>query len=274
MTGPKLDDVPSAVAHAVAEALGDAYDCTRVWSAWRHGTMEPSDFHPVADDGDRVAEIALAAINAWEASKPQPAPVIDLKKIVPAEKKLPELYFAEYHENKGWNACRAKMLTLIDGQANNLNEQFGNPEELPPAIDLEKYAVAIQYAINGMREAGGSTNNAVARKLESLLAMIDGRARCATCGTTIKPHPMTGTICDCALQPTKGEGQANVRSSSEHSSALTHVAYRKLQGLQDEGFIVNGVAIFNPTTGRRGLVDYLGYVGWQTSEQPTKSEED
>lgn len=37
---------------------------------------------------------------------------------------------------------------------------------------------------------------------------------------------------------------------------------RKLMQLQDNGFIVNGVAIYNPETGRRGLVDYLGYVGW------------
>jgi len=68
------------------------------------------------------------------------------------------------------------------------------------------------------------------------------------------------------------DGQANVRSSSEHSDSLTPVAHKKLQGLQDEGFIVNGVAIFNPTTGRRGLVDYLGYVGWQTSEKPSKGD--
>lgn len=46
------------------------------------------------------------------------------------------------------------------------------------------------------------------------------------------------------------------------------VAQRKLRELQDEGFIVNGFAIFNPTTGRRGLVDYLGYVGWQASQHP------
>lgn len=69
MIGPKLDDVPATVAHAVGEALGDAYDCTRTWSAWRHGTMGPGDFYPVAEDRDRVAEIALAAITAWEQAK-------------------------------------------------------------------------------------------------------------------------------------------------------------------------------------------------------------
>lgn len=49
---------------AVAEALGDAYDCTRVWSAWGYGTMGPDDFALVADDDSRVAEIVEAVISA------------------------------------------------------------------------------------------------------------------------------------------------------------------------------------------------------------------
>lgn len=48
-----------------------------------------------------------------------------------------------------------------------------------------------------------------ARLLRDLLALIDGQANCQTCGTAIKSHPLTGTICDCALQPTKGEGVGN-----------------------------------------------------------------
>lgn len=58
-------DLSDAVIQATAEAVGDAYDCMRVWSAWGVGTMGPDDFLPVADDGDRVAEIARAAIGAW-----------------------------------------------------------------------------------------------------------------------------------------------------------------------------------------------------------------
>lgn len=49
---------------AVAEALGDAYDCTRVWSAWSVGTMDQDDFRLIADDSDRVTEIVTAAIEA------------------------------------------------------------------------------------------------------------------------------------------------------------------------------------------------------------------
>lgn len=55
-----------AVDAAIAEALGDAYDCTRAWSAWGVGTMGPDDFYSVADDGDRVAEIRDAAIAALQ----------------------------------------------------------------------------------------------------------------------------------------------------------------------------------------------------------------
>jgi hypothetical protein len=65
-----LDDKNrEAVYAAVAEALGDAYDCLRVWSAWGWGTMNSGDFSLVAEDSDRVAEIADAAINALAQSE-------------------------------------------------------------------------------------------------------------------------------------------------------------------------------------------------------------
>lgn len=70
-TGAMHGDVPDAVIQATAEAIGSAYDCMRVWSAWGVGTMGPDDFLPVADDGDRVAEIARAAIGAWLADQRQ-----------------------------------------------------------------------------------------------------------------------------------------------------------------------------------------------------------
>ena len=49
---------------AIREALGDAYDCIRVWSAWSVGTMGPGDFWPVADSDERVAEIRNAVLQA------------------------------------------------------------------------------------------------------------------------------------------------------------------------------------------------------------------
>lgn len=67
------DDLPDVVIQATAEAIGDAYDCVRVWEAWSVGTMTSDDFLPVADDGDRVAEIARAAIAAWHSSTAKPS---------------------------------------------------------------------------------------------------------------------------------------------------------------------------------------------------------
>lgn len=62
-------ELPEAVIDAVAATLGDAYDCGRVWSAWGVGTMSQDDFHLVAEDGERVAEIARAAVDAYRAAQ-------------------------------------------------------------------------------------------------------------------------------------------------------------------------------------------------------------
>ena len=55
------DEQAEKVDEAIREALGDDYDCLRVWNAWSYGTMGPDDFSQVAEDPDRVAEIRNAA---------------------------------------------------------------------------------------------------------------------------------------------------------------------------------------------------------------------
>lgn len=56
----------ASVIDAVAETLAHtSYDCTRVWSAWGYGTMSAADFVPIADQPERLAEIAEAAIDAF-----------------------------------------------------------------------------------------------------------------------------------------------------------------------------------------------------------------
>lgn len=71
-----------------------------------------------------------------------------------------------------------------------------------PAIDLGQFREAVGYMIDC------SETDAELSHARRLLALIDGQAKCGTCRTAIRPHPLTGTICDCALQPTKGEGVA------------------------------------------------------------------
>ena len=74
---PKHSPLPAApampesmkdiVRTAIASALGDAYDCTRVWQAWSYGTMSPDDFSLVAEDSDRLNEITDAVIQVLPA---------------------------------------------------------------------------------------------------------------------------------------------------------------------------------------------------------------
>ena len=70
------------------------------------------------------------------------------------------------------------------------------------------------------------------------------------------------------LQATRAlyASQQSVIEAISDGPTMESMGKRKLTQLQGDGFIVNGVAIFHPETGRRGLVDYLGYVGWHKSK--------
>ena len=78
-------EVRESVIEAIAEALGDAYDCTRVWSAWSYGTMSQDDFSLVAEDRSRLEEIADAAMLA---AAPTPPVSEDKDKIIAAANAL------------------------------------------------------------------------------------------------------------------------------------------------------------------------------------------
>lgn len=77
---PDPDKLPAQVLDSVHQALGEAYDCTRCWSAWGHGTMTQDDFDLIAHNQERVMEIAHAAVTAWVAyqSRPRPATQIEI----------------------------------------------------------------------------------------------------------------------------------------------------------------------------------------------------
>jgi len=85
----------AAIIEAIREALGSAYDCTRVWSAWGCNTMGPDDFSLVAEDDDRVEEIADAVLKA--AVSPAPAPDKEALKKVAVE------FFYWWHNQPGSN---------------------------------------------------------------------------------------------------------------------------------------------------------------------------
>lgn len=60
----QVEEVRQRVWDALSEALGDAMDCTRVWSAWSYGIMSQHDFHTVANDDSRMAGLVDAVIQA------------------------------------------------------------------------------------------------------------------------------------------------------------------------------------------------------------------
>lgn len=66
--GDIADAIKPQVAAALAEALGDALDCTRAWGAWSVGTMSDDDFVSVAGNPERLDEIAEAALAPMRAA--------------------------------------------------------------------------------------------------------------------------------------------------------------------------------------------------------------
>lgn len=136
----QLDDLPDSVIEATAEAIGGAMDCLRVWSAWGVGTMSADDFAPVADDGERVAEIARAAITAYlkfsADAAPPPAPAVPDEmqySVVSKGERIPDSYV------EGWNDCRNSMLAAqVD--------QSGIKTMLKPGT--QEYGSAINAAAN------------------------------------------------------------------------------------------------------------------------------
>lgn len=144
--------------------------------------------------------------------RPQPAPAIDLG---PFRELLNQWKGSEYplsyegqHSQRALNACIADLQALIDGQASP------HPEGTPMMPAGQFFDGCWKLAPEGVRHHArmltqswrAADSSELKRALEAgVLALIDGQAECATCSTTIKPHPMTGTICDCAPPPAKGE---------------------------------------------------------------------
>jgi len=53
-----------AIVDVLSAELDDAYDCTRVWSAWGYGTMTEDDFQPASNRADEIADAILSALTS------------------------------------------------------------------------------------------------------------------------------------------------------------------------------------------------------------------
>lgn len=82
--------------------------------------------------------------------------------------------------------------------------------------DLDKMARELLAAELARDEWASEVTAAFCRHPRRLLTAPPGYVlvpvesdKCQTCGTAIKSHPLTGTICDCGLQSVYSEGVAD-----------------------------------------------------------------
>jgi hypothetical protein len=118
----------NAVIEAVTEALGDAYDCLRVWEAWGVGTMGEDDFELVAENGERVAEIADAAIEAMRPTAAPPAPEVgeagEVGEVVDGLRRLGRYAMDKGSDNGDWLDAAVELdraATLLQQQQHLLS---------------------------------------------------------------------------------------------------------------------------------------------------------
>ena len=80
-------DMRTVLHGAITDALGDAYDCTRVWSAWGCGTMTEDDFTLIKEDSDRMSELVDAA---FEVVQPMADEIDRLNALLKATTQTPD----------------------------------------------------------------------------------------------------------------------------------------------------------------------------------------
>jgi hypothetical protein len=130
---PLTDAQKQAVYGAVTEALGDAYDCLRVWSAWVYGTMSEDDFRLVSEDGDRVAEIADAAIAALSRTAP------------PAEPNALQMSIAELDALLDTDCCEV----LTPSQSESIGLVLHELKRIRAAPAAQAIAEPVVWMVNG-----------------------------------------------------------------------------------------------------------------------------
>jgi hypothetical protein len=141
-------DERAATRDAIAVALGsDAYDCTRVWSAWNYGTMGPDDFRAVVEDENRLDEIVDAVIHARAASQTVRGgePVAEGFAIVPDYRGYAHLGIGQYLLNS--NSEFPELVISIATSAEKEGRTVGDLIDNPPGhlIRPEDMCVRIRF---------------------------------------------------------------------------------------------------------------------------------
>lgn len=168
---PASENTRQAVIDAIAEALGDAYDCTRVWHAWQVGTMSQDDFVLVADQSDRLYEIADAAISAMPK---QPSPDVAAMQ-------------SDLSDARSGGESAAEAARELDGELRVARERIAELERVQGVLaaalkDIESHHIK-QNADKGRSEDRSFT----LRTIRAALAQVQGQDK--------RQHPIiNGTV--------------------------------------------------------------------------------
>ncbi|MFM0608743.1 hypothetical protein PQR05_29855 [Paraburkholderia sediminicola] len=118
---------------AIAESLGGAYDCLRVWSAWGVGTMGPDDFTLVADSDERLDEITDAAMLAMGDAAPAVEPSAENQPLIDL-----------LRETRAWFDTRGTLAARLDAMIEALEGNGGEAAAIhyPQCWDTTAYPTA------------------------------------------------------------------------------------------------------------------------------------
>ncbi|UZB05495.1 hypothetical protein OM948_08595 [Xanthomonas citri pv. fuscans] len=134
-----------AVHDAIGQALGDSYDCTRVWEAWQVGTMSQDDFSLITDDSNRMWEITdavLAALAARQTVGHEPVAWQSMA-TCPRDGTVVILRWGDDHVSPGWWCAPTSPIQNEDGTWPTENGGF------PWAfIDINNGSAFVNHAVD------------------------------------------------------------------------------------------------------------------------------
>jgi len=223
------------VRDALAAALGSAYDCTRVWSAWGVGTMGPDDFRLIADDADRVSDLADAAIAAMRSAATNVQGHTQDERTF--EDELERAYWEMDARIKGLGKHKGRPQPDRDAFKWAIRGMACRPTSVP-TLATSIFGEKIGRALDGSGPTADEAQSAVAREVQAELrppaadaekcpecerdtAGLNGEPKwCCYCGGRLTGVPATATVADNRLRGLASEALAWIENSAEPALSL------------------------------------------------------
>lgn len=157
---PSVMGVRERIAEKLSTELGDAFDCTRVRSAWGYGTMTEDDFVPVTERLDEIVDGILSAQadalgKLLQENDPTPAEEEDWNDTpkptpaVPIDKSVSDDYITCLEDGKKFKSLKRHLLTHYGMTPEQYREKWKLPPDYP--MIAPSYAAARTSLANATR---------------------------------------------------------------------------------------------------------------------------